>query len=127
MGEGVSFENDRPAGTQSLLKRVLIISLNFPPSTIASVHRARHLAKYLPIHGWQPCVLTVDERFHKEPPDPDLASLVPHNVEVVKVRALPLAITQWFGLGDLALRALLPVSRAVAKLAGDFRPNVVFI
>lgn len=109
------------------MKRALLVSLNFPPSTIASVHRVRHLAKHLPAHGWQPLVLTVDERFHKEPPDPGLGALVPDHVEVIRTRALPYSLTRWMGVGDLALRAMLPLIREMDRVCISFRPDVLFI
>ena len=56
------------------MPNALIISPYFPPSTLAGVHRARHLAKYLPGAGWHPIVLCVDEAHHEQRLDPDLHS-----------------------------------------------------
>ncbi len=36
---------------------VVIVSPYFPPSSLAGVHRARHLAKHLPSFGWHPIVV----------------------------------------------------------------------
>ncbi|MCG2796517.1 MAG: glycosyltransferase [Actinomycetia bacterium] len=41
------------------LRRVLIISYNYPPGGTYGSVRAMKLAKYLPSRGWQPTVLTV--------------------------------------------------------------------
>ena len=109
------------------MNRVLIVSLSFPPSTMASVHRARHLAKHLPDHGWQPRILTIDKRYHSDPPDPGLAALVPDDVDVVTVSALPYAMTQRFGIGDLGLRSMLSVRHALDRQCAVFKPDVVFI
>src|SRR6185436_4642623 len=86
-------------------KTCVIVSPYFPPSTLAGVHRARHLAKHLPTAGWRPIVLCVDEAFHEQKLDQGLAALVPAQTEIVKVRALPTAICRRFGLGDISLRA----------------------
>ena len=43
------------------MRRCLITSPHFPPSTVAGVHRARHLAKHLPAHGWAPPDLRIIE------------------------------------------------------------------
>ena len=109
------------------MKRALILSLNFPPSSIASVHRARHMAKYLPDFGWDTRVLAVDETFHKEPPDPALATLVPHHVTVERIRALPYALTCPLGVGDLALRAMPFLPGALRKSIREFAPEVIFM
>lgn len=110
-----------------LEREALLVSLNFPPSQIASVHRARHLAKHLPIFGWRAPVLTIAERFHKEQPDPELAALIPDWVEVTKLSALPANITRHFGIGDLALRSFSSLRNALADKIPKRRPDVVFM
>lgn len=94
----------------------VIISPFFPPSTLAGVHRARHLAKHLPGAGWTPIVLCVDEVFHEERLDPDLAKLVPGTTEIVKVPALSPRITRPFGLGEISLRSFAPLRRTLFGL-----------
>lgn len=106
---------------------LLLVSLNFPPSQIASVHRARHLAKHLPDFGWRPVVIAVDERFHKESIDPALGSLVPPSIEIHRSGAWPLALTRHLGLGDLALRSMHQVWCMMRKLTISEKPNLVFI
>ncbi len=109
------------------MRTVLLVSLNFPPSQLAGVHRARHLAKHLPKFGWRPIVVAVDERFHKEPPDTCLGRLVPDRTEVHRISAIPPGATAWFGIGDLALRAMVQLARKLDELIGKHRPDVVFI
>ncbi|MBV9995190.1 MAG: glycosyltransferase [Caulobacteraceae bacterium] len=94
-------------------RRVLIVSPHFPPSSLAGVHRARHLGKHLPAAGWTPTVLCVDEVYHEERLDPELAALVPAGLEVVKAPAVPARLTRPFGLGDVSLRGWRPLRRAV--------------
>jgi Glycosyl transferase 4-like domain len=106
---------------------VILVSLNFPPSQVASVHRARHLATHLPALGWRPIVVTVDERYHKEPIDPKLGELVPPTIEVHRIGAVPLILTQPFGIGDLSLRSLLAVRGQILELIGSERPSAFFI
>jgi hypothetical protein len=86
-------------------KRAILLSPYFPPSSLAGVHRARHLAKHLPKTDWDPIVLCVDERDQEEALDDGLAALVPNNVEIVKARALPAKFTRLAGIGDIGLRA----------------------
>ena len=109
------------------MKRVLIVSLSFPPSTMASVHRARHLARYLPAHGWCPRILTIDQRYHNEPADPGLAALVPDHVDVVRIGAIPYRFTRRLGIGDLGLRSMWHVRQALDRECAAFKPDVVFI
>lgn len=48
------------------MRRVLLVSFFFPPTSVVGAIRAAKLAKYLPQHGWAPTVLTVD-RFVSRP------------------------------------------------------------
>ena len=97
-------------------KRCLIVSPHFPPSTLAGVHRARHLAKHLPAHGWRPTVLCVDPRHHIEKLDPDLARLVPSDVQIVRTGAILVRLTRPFGVaGDIGIRGYFHLRAAVTK------------
>ncbi len=111
----------------AVMKKVLIVSPYFPPSTLAGVHRARHLAKHLPAAGWQPFVLCVDERFHAESLDPGLAELLPADLRTVKTKALPLWLTKSLGVSDLGLRAFFHLKSAAGKILGNDAVDAVLI
>ena len=108
-------------------RNCIIVSPYFPPSTLAGVHRARHLAKHLPAAGWQPIVLSVDEAYHEERLDPGLAALVPATVEVVKVPALPASVCRPLGVGEISLRAWRPLRLALFKLLDTRQVGAVLI
>src|SRR6478672_5429979 len=97
-------------------RTVLIVSPYFPPSTLAGVHRARHLAKHLPAAGWTPIVLCVDETYHEQDLDPALAALVPECVQIVKTTALPARFTRGLGFSDISLRAWWPLRQTLVRL-----------
>lgn len=115
-----------PAGRDGM-RTALILSPHFPPSTLAGVHRARHLAKGLPQHGWRPVVLRADPRDYEEPGDPALAALVPDSVEQVAVRLLPVALMRPFGVGDIGLRGFRGYARALRTAAREFDPEIVLL
>lgn len=108
-------------------RTVLIVSPYFPPSNLACVHRARHLANHLPAAGWTPVVLCVDDRFYEQEPDPLLGSLVSPELEIVKVPALQARMTRRFGVGDLSLRAWSALSSRAADLLSTRRIDAVLI
>ena len=110
------------------MRRCIIVSPHFPPSTLAGVHRARHLAKHLPAHGWQPTVICVDPRHHIERLDPDLAALVPRDLEIIRAGAIPVKYTRPFGVaGDIGLRGYLHLRAALARQLAYRRADVVLI
>jgi Glycosyl transferase 4-like domain len=108
-------------------REAIIVSPYFPPSSVAGVHRARHLAKHLPATGWRPIVVCVHEACHEQRPDPDLAALVPNTAETVKVPALPARLTRAFGVGEISLRAWRPMKRALFDLLATRPISVVLI
>ena len=105
----------------------VLLSPYFPPSTLAGVHRARHLAKHLPAVGWQPIVLCVDEACHEERLDPGLAALVLSNVEITKVGAVPFRLTRLAGVGEISLRAWYPLRNTLCHLLSSRPISAVLI
>jgi hypothetical protein len=108
-------------------RSVILISPYFPPSTLAGVHRARHLAKHLPAFGWMPIVVCVNEIYHEERLDPMLAALVPETVEIVKTYALAARFTRLACVGDISLRAWVALRRALFRLVQTRRISAVLI
>jgi hypothetical protein len=106
---------------------VLIVSPHFPPSTLAGVHRARHLAKHLPYYGWRPIIIRADECHYTEAPDPALAELVPESVLQMRTGAMPASLTRFAGIGDIGLRALAPIARAISDGVTQYAPRAVLI
>src|SRR5436190_11113159 len=94
-------------------RTAIILSPYFPPSTVAGVHRARHLAKHLPAAGWKPIVLCIDEAHHEERLDPGLAKLVPPGTDIVKVGAWPARLTRPLGIGEISLRGWQPLRQSL--------------
>lgn len=109
------------------LRTVLIVSPHFPPSTLAGVHRARHLAKHLPSHGWRPIIVRVAETHYVERPDQALAALVPERVEQIHAGAIPARLARLVGVGDIGLRGYVPIKRAIAQAAAATKAEAVMI
>jgi hypothetical protein len=107
-------------------RTVVLVSPQFPPSTLAAVHRVRHLAKHLPAHGWSPIVVRVDERHYTETLDPALATLVAAGVRQVRTGALPGGVLRRLGVGDLGLRGYPYLKQALQRIAQDERPDAIF-
>ena len=110
------------------MRRCLIVSPHFPPSTVAGVHRARHLVKALPAHGWAPTLIAVDPAFHLEPLDRELRGLVPLDARIIETGAIPAHWTAPFGLrGEIGLRGFFHLRGAIAREFAVQRPEVVMI
>lgn len=87
------------------MKRLLIISPNFPPINAPDMQRIRMSLPYYRDLGWDPVVLCVDEQFVEGFRDPLLLETIPPGISVHKVGAWPAAVTRKFGLGSLSMRS----------------------
>lgn len=96
-------------------KRVALVAAHFPPSNLASVHRARLWSQYLPEFGWTPTVVTTHWRYYEERLDSDLEAMIPSDLRVIHARALGVRPVRL--IGDIGLRAFLWHYRALAELA----------
>ncbi len=65
------------------MRKVLFVSVCFPPLAEIGSQRPARLCRHLPDHGWQPTVLTVSERC-AFPYDPTLMDLVPAGLPVFR-------------------------------------------
>lgn len=106
-------------------RRVAIVAGHFVPSNLPAVHRARLWAQHLAEFGWDPVVVTAHWRHYEEKLDWDLAALVAPDLEVVRTGALPTRPLRI--VGDIGLRAFVPLYRALAGLARNRAVDFVHI
>jgi hypothetical protein len=108
------------------MKRLLIISPNFPPVNAPDMQRIRMSLPYYRDLGWTPEVLCVDEQFVEGFRDPLLLETIPPEIPVHKVGAWPAALTRKFGLGSLSMRSYLHFKRKGNELLRSGNFDLVF-
>ena len=110
-----------------MLKRVLIISPNFPPVNAADMHRVRQSLPYFREMGWEPVVLAVDEKYVEAySTDPLLLHTIPADIEVHKVRAWDVNRTRKYGLGSLGIRSYWPLKHKGDELLKKRKFDLVY-
>jgi hypothetical protein len=107
------------------LKKILIIAPHFPPSNLASVHRSRLIAQYLPEFGWEPIILAVHEDYYEEKLDHNLERLLPKWLRIEKVRAFP--VTKPRVIGDIGLRSFFQLYRRAKHLIRKEQIDFLYI
>ena len=107
------------------MKKILIITPHYPPSNLAAVHRSRLFAQHLPSLGWDPIILTVDERDYEESLDWNLHDLLPKNQRIEKVRAFP--VTNPRLIGDIGLRAFFQLRKRALELVKSEHIDFLYI
>jgi hypothetical protein len=88
------------------LKKILIISPQFPPFNAPDMQRIRMSLPHYVKNGWEPVVLMVAPEYHDCVCEPELLATVPPEVRIIQIPALPLRASRWCGLGNVGLRAL---------------------
>lgn len=109
------------------MRRLLFVTPHFPPDTSAATHRARLLAPHLDATGWAPTVLTCTPSSYGTRLDPDLLALVPGALRIERVDAWPERLTRSLGVGDLGLRAWIPLRRRARALLAAERYHAIVI
>ena len=107
------------------MKKILIITPHYPPSNLAAVHRSRLFAQHLPSFGWDPIILTVDEKYYEEELDWNLYKLIPPQQQITKVGAYP--ITKPRLIGDIGLRAFYQIRKKALEIVKIQKIDFVYI
>lgn len=107
------------------MKNILLITSHYPPSNLTGTHRARLFAKHLPLFGWNPIVLTVDQMFYEENPDNELNQLIPVGQRIERVSAFRL--TKPRIIGDLGLRAFFQLKKKAFEIMEKEKIEFVYI
>lgn len=109
------------------MKRVLIVGADFTPSSYPPALRIRYFAQHLKEFGWEPVILTTDPRYYETAIDEENRNLLPADMEVIRTRAIPAALTRTFGLGDLGLRSLWHHWRAINRTCRERHVDLIFV
>lgn len=85
-------------------KKILIISYHFPPSQAVGGLRAANFARYLPASGWQPCVLTIKDKYIDNLDAERLQGL--ESLTIYKTNKLP-QVMEFYRLAKSSLKKML--------------------
>jgi glycosyltransferase involved in cell wall biosynthesis len=72
--------------TARRVRRVLVISYDFPPNRTSAVYRMTGLTRSLPQCGWEPTVVTIQGGDFTQ--EPELLKKIPPEVEIVRTKCL---------------------------------------
>lgn len=109
------------------MKKVLIISPYFPPFNTADMQRVRQSLPYMRENGWEPTVLTVDEKYvDAYSTDPLLLQTIPAGIKIEKVKALYSSFTRKIGIGSLSLRAFFSMQKRGDELLRNGKFDLIY-
>jgi Glycosyl transferase 4-like domain len=108
------------------MRRLLIVSPNFPPANAPDMQRVRMSLPYFAEFGWEPRVLAVDPAYVERLRDPLLLETIPPTIPIRRTKALKVGWTQKLGVSALGLRAWPFLYRAGARLIAEDRPDLIY-
>jgi glycosyltransferase involved in cell wall biosynthesis len=109
------------------VKNVVIIAPDFTPSSYPPALRARFFAQHLREFGWNPIVLTTYPQNYEWTIDPENEKLLDPSLEIVRTSAWSIKWTRKMGFGDLAIRTLWSHWRALSRICGNRRIDLILI
>ena len=98
------------------MKRVLIVSPSFPPTSAADMHRVRTSLAFYREFGWEPHVLAIDPAAHGGLEERELLQTIPADIPITRCGAVAESLTRWAGIHTPALRALGHLFRSGAAI-----------
>jgi hypothetical protein len=107
------------------MKTLLIIYPHWHPANLAGVHRPRLTGNFLKEFGWNPKVLTVQEEYFEEKPDPDFERTFSPHFDVTRVKALPVLKPRI--VGDIGLRAFFYLYKGALKIIRSEHIDFIWI
>lgn len=107
-------------------RRLLIISPHFPPINSPDSQRVRMSLPYYHEMGWEPIVVCVAPDHIEGYRDTILEETLPTGLEVHRVEAWPLALTQKIGIGSLSIRSFFFFLKKVNQLLRERKFDLIF-
>ncbi|HEY8661948.1 MAG TPA: hypothetical protein VIL78_23135 [Hanamia sp.] len=89
------------------------------------MHRPRLFAQHLPSFGWEPIIVTVDEKYYEEELDYYLEKLLPATLRIEKVKAF--RITKPRIIGDIGLRAFFQLYKKAKQIIQTEKIDFLYI
>ena len=108
------------------MKKVLIVTPNWPPVSYPDMHRVRMALPYFEEFGWEPVILTINPDEQQGIKDPMLCLTVPSWVRTRQAGCLPLALTKWFGIRSVGLRSHFHLAASGSAIIRELDPELVF-
>ena len=108
------------------VKKVLIVSPNWPPVAYPDMQRARMACAHLREFGWEPLILSADPDEQVGPKDALLAKTLPEDLRSWQAKAIPKALTRLIGIQSVGYRSFFHIARLGSQLIARERVDVVF-
>ncbi|MBD2129881.1 hypothetical protein NDI39_22625 [Microcoleus sp. ZQ-A2] len=108
------------------MKRVLIVTPNWPPISCPDMHRVRMALPFFSEFGWEPLLLKINPDEQQGIKDKVLTKTVPANIKTWQAGCLPKPWTPWFKLNNVGLRSFFPLAQLGSEIIETTKPELIF-
>ena len=108
------------------MKKILIVSPNWPPVAYPDMQRARMACAHLREFGWEPLVLSVDPAEQVGAKDPLLLKTLPADLKSWQAGAIPKSLTRLLGVRSVGYRSFLHMAFLGSRIIERERVDLVF-
>ena len=108
------------------MKRVLIITPNWPPISYPDLHRVRTSLSFFAEFGWEPLILKINPDEQEGIKDETLVQTVPKNIKVWQSGCLKKSWTSWLGIKNVGLRSFFHLAKLGSEIIVREKPDLVF-
>jgi hypothetical protein len=108
------------------MKRVLIVTPNWPPVSCPDIHRVRMALPFFQEFGWEPLILKIDPNEQEGIKDPELCRTVLEQTKTWQAGYISRSVTQWLGLKNIGLRSMFHLAQLGSHIIEAEKPSAVF-
>ena len=108
------------------MKKVLIITPNFPPISCPDLHRVRMALPFFSEFDWQPLILKIDPDEQEGIKDEELCKTIPDDLKTWQSGYIPKKWVRWFGLNSIGLRSIFHLAHLGDRIIKQEKPDVIF-
>lgn len=108
------------------LKKVLIVTPNWPPVSCPDLHRVRMALPFFREFGWEPLILKINPEEQEGIKDPLLCRTVPESLRAWQAGCVPLRLTKWAGVRNVGLRSVYSLAQLGRGIIRNEKPQLVF-
>ncbi len=108
------------------MKRVLIVTPNWPPISCPDMHRVRMALSFFSEFGWEPLILKINPDEQEGIKDQQLSKTVPANIKTWQAGCLSKSWTRWLKLNNVGLRSFFYLAQLGSEIIETTKPELIF-
>jgi hypothetical protein len=108
------------------MKRVLIVTPNWPPISCPDMHRVRMALPFFSEFDWEPLILKINPDEQEGIKDKELTKTVPANIKTWQAGCLPKSWPGGFKLNNVGLRSFFHLAQLGSEIIETTKPNLIF-